>query len=442
MARHSFGGCVSRPGPSIRIWDVSYRRGRGRPWYVRWSVNGQERGPKTFTSEDEAEDYRARLRIAARDGEKWNINTGLPVSWNPLMQLDVATFCRLEWTRRTKSRKARTAASLAETFSRFVVATVPARSAAFPVTYAELSRWIQGSETSKKPDERRKLNDWLKRWSPSMDSLDKVSLKRVHDALMVGANGRPLSASVVRRRFTEVTALLNYAVKEGVLTSNELAKPDKTTYEHIETNRSKVYPSMPEMLSVVEAVESRQSATRLYRAMTAVGVLAGLRPSEIVALEMRDVDLPEEGWGEIRVERARVGLAGWSEDDQEIGRPKAKRSTRTIPIPQRLVVEIRSWIEAAEIEDGPLFLTRNGTLPLSSNWTRLLKVATVATDVRSMTPYDLRRFHGTWLAESGVPYNEAARRMGHDLAVFMSVYVGTTGDIEAVGNAALDRALR
>ena len=137
-----------------------------------------------------------------------------------------------------------------------------------------------------------------------------------------------------------------------------------------------------------------------------------------------------------------MGLAGWSEDDQEIGRPKAKRSTRTIPIPQRLVVEIRSWIEAAEIEDGPLFLTRNGTLPLSSNWTRLLKVATVATDVRSMTPYDLRRFHGTWLAESGVPYNEAARRMGHDLAVFMSVYVGTTGDIEAVGNAALDRALR
>ncbi len=80
------------PGPSIRIWDVSYRRGRGRPWYVRWSANDQERGPKTFTTEDEVEDYQAGPRLAMRDGERWNLNTGLPVSWNPLTQLDVVPY--------------------------------------------------------------------------------------------------------------------------------------------------------------------------------------------------------------------------------------------------------------------------------------------------------------------------------------------------------------
>jgi len=53
VARFALGVSVSRPGPQARIWDVSYRRGRGRPWYVRWSVNGQERGPKTFMTEDE-----------------------------------------------------------------------------------------------------------------------------------------------------------------------------------------------------------------------------------------------------------------------------------------------------------------------------------------------------------------------------------------------------
>jgi hypothetical protein len=58
-----------------------------------------------------------------------------------------------------------------------------------------------------------------------------------------------------------------------------------------------------------------------------------------------------------------------------------------------------------------------------------------------MAPYDLRRFHGTWLAESGMPYNEAARRMGHSLDVFMRIYVGVTGDAELAGNAAIDRVL-
>ena len=426
---------MSRPGPQVRIWDVSYRRGRGRPWYVRWSVNGQERGPKTFITEDEAEDYRARLRIAARDGEKWNLNTGLPVSWNPLTQLDVASFCRMELARRTKNRKDRTASSLAETYSRFIVAAVPAKAPALPVTYYELTQWIKGSEASKK------LEPWLKRWSPPMENLDKTALKRVHDNLMIGVDGTALSANVVRRRFVEVTSLLNYAVKEGVLDSNELVKPDQTTYKNIATMPSKVYPTMDKMLDVIDAVQSRQSATRLYRAMTAVGVLAGCRPSETVALETRDVDLPEEGWGELRIERARVGLPGWSDDDQAIGRPKAERSNRSIPLHPRLVKELREWIEEAHIEKGPLFLTRKETLPRSSSWTRLLTVATTAVGVRDMTPYDLRRFHGTWLAESGVPYNEAARRMGHSLEVFMRVYVGSTANVITVGNAALDRAL-
>ncbi len=116
---------MTRPAPSIRVWDISYRRGRGRPWYVRWSVNGQEKGPKTFPTEDEALDYQARLRIAARDGEKWDLNTGVPVSWNPASTLDVGSYCRLYWQLRTRGLKARSHAALAETFSRFVVSCSP-----------------------------------------------------------------------------------------------------------------------------------------------------------------------------------------------------------------------------------------------------------------------------------------------------------------------------
>ena len=100
-----------RPGPQVRVQKVQYRRGRGRPWYVRWTVNGVERGPATFDTEDEAEDYRARIRIAKRDGERWDLHTGLPVSWSPLIALDVASFCRLFWTRRASHLKPRSRAA-------------------------------------------------------------------------------------------------------------------------------------------------------------------------------------------------------------------------------------------------------------------------------------------------------------------------------------------
>jgi integrase len=105
------------------------------------------------------------------------------------------------------------------------------------------------------------------------------------------------------------------------------------------------------------------------------------------------------------------------------------------------VAELRIWLECSGITEGPLFRTRNGKVPAISNWGLGLRTVTSRTGTRNLSPYDLRRFHGTWLAESGVPYNEAACRMGHSLEVFMRVYVGTTSGVEAVANAAIERAL-
>ncbi len=424
---------MTRPGPTIRVWNVGYRRGRANPWYVRWSVNGTERGPKTFPTEDEALDYQARLRIAARDGLKWDLHTGLPVAWNPTSTLDVATFCRLYWARRTRGLKPRSAVALGETFSRFVFATMPARAPGMPGSFAELARWIQGSDVSKETE------TWLARWSPPMASLGEKDLERAHDALLVGVDGELLGARVVRRRFHDAAAVIDYAVIEGVLATNELKPPTGVELSQRPAAPNREYPTMDEMLTLVEAVESHQPASRIYRALTAVGVLAGCRPSEIVALERSDVELPDEGWGMLRISKARTGLRGFGDDPDEIGAPKVERSHRDISIPPQLVAELRRYVEAAGIEDGPLFRTRTGGLP--DNWGRALKRAKAIVGVRDLSPYDLRRFHGTWLAESGVPYNEAARRMGHSLEVFMRVYVGTTSGVEAVANAAIERAL-
>jgi integrase len=418
--------------------NIQYRRGRSRPWYVRWSVNGAERGPKIFATEQEADDYRSRLVLASRDGERWDLQTGLPNSWNATTPMDLASFCRSYLTGLGPgTTKPRTVAAEDEALSRFVVAAMPGRAPSAPGNFSEVGRWLRGEEVAPK------LNAWLTRWSPQISALDKCYLAKVHDALLTSCDGKPLATNTLRRRFNNVAKLLDAAVRSSLLDTNELVKPSRATYTARKPKKNNAaYPNVTQMLELLSCVESHQPSSRMYRAMTAIGALAGLRPSEVVALEVEDLNLPEEGWGLLRVERARIGLAGFSEDSEEIGEPKVELSVRTIPMLPALVRELRLWLEHSGVETGPLFRTRNGRIPTQSNWGRCLSLATKRAGTRSMTPYDLRRFHGTFLAESGVPYNECARRMGHTLPTFMRYYVHVTVDVTEMGNAALDRAFQ
>jgi integrase len=424
-----------RPGPRIKVQQIQERVDRAKPFYVRWTVDGVERGPRTFDTKREADDWRSALVVAARDSEKWDMHTGLPVSWNPIVSTSVADFARHYWAERTLALEPRTAAGWAESFSRFVVAAMPARATKIPGTYLELAHWVSGHVVDKK------MADWLSRWSGPVSELDQNALARVHKKLLIDVHGEDLGDAAIKRRFTHASALLDYAVEIGALASNDLKKPSKTVLKSRRPQRDTKYPDMAVMRELVTALDSRKVASRLFRAVTAVGVFAGLRPSETFGLEVQDVTLPETGWGEIRVERSRIGLKGWSEDAEEMGSVKVDASWRKVPISPLLVVELRAWLELRNLESGPLFRTTKGKIPVQSSWARALDRATLSLGIRDLTPYDLRRFHGTWLAQSGVPYNEAARRMGHSLETFMRYYVGTTDDVAAVANAALDRAL-
>jgi integrase len=424
-----------KPGPRIKVQKIQERVDRANPFYVRWTVDGVERGPRTFETRGLADKWRSRLVTAMEDGEKWDLHTGLPVSWNPIVSMSVADFARHYWAERTAGLEPRTAAGWAESFSRFIVATMPARAPKIPGTYLELAHWVSGHQVDKK------MVDWLSRWSAPVAELNRDALAKAHKKLLIDVYGAELGDAAIKRRFTHASALLDYAVETGALASNELKKPSKTVLKSRRPQRDTKYPDMSTMRELIAATESRKSASCLFRAVTAVGVYAGLRPSETFGLEVADITLPESGWGEIRVERSRIGLEGWSEDPEELGRVKVDASWRTVPISQHLVGELRAWIELRNLVSGPLFRTTKDTIPVQSSWKRALERATTSLGIRDLTPYDLRRFHGTWLAQSGVPYNEAARRMGHSLETFMRYYVGTTDDVAQVANAALDRAL-
>jgi integrase len=121
-------------------------------------------------------------------------------------------------------------------------------------------------------------------------------------------------------------------------------------------------PGPSSAVAIIDALKSHQPASLTYQAMTAVVYYAGLRPSEVVMLSPKALQLPEAGWGTIAVTEADI-------DWDEPGDPKT--GNRTTPIPPRLVELLRTWIDDRGLADDQLlFRTREGNRPSQSNWSK------------------------------------------------------------------------
>jgi len=65
----------------VRIWAIEIYRGTKVTTYtVRWKV-GPRRWRRSFRIVAQADSFRAELMAAARRGEAFAIETGLPTSW-------------------------------------------------------------------------------------------------------------------------------------------------------------------------------------------------------------------------------------------------------------------------------------------------------------------------------------------------------------------------
>ena len=63
----------------VRFWQIDTRKGKTVSHRVRWVVAGRQFSD-SFTTKELAESHRAKLRAAARRGEGFDTETGLPES--------------------------------------------------------------------------------------------------------------------------------------------------------------------------------------------------------------------------------------------------------------------------------------------------------------------------------------------------------------------------
>jgi integrase len=171
----------------------------------------------------------------------------------------------------------------------------------------------------------------------------------------------------------------------------------------------------------------------VYGPVVKFGVETGLRPSELFALERRDVD---RGAGVVKVRRSLV-----DGETKEYG--KTEGSRRDIPLTARAIAALDEL--PARIDTPLLFPSRTGGHVDLDNWRRrewrpALEAAGLDTN---LTPYAWRHTHASFALDAGISIFELARLMGTSVKVIDATYGHLVRDtFDRVRNALDARAAR
>ncbi|MBO3748785.1 site-specific integrase [Streptosporangiaceae bacterium NEAU-GS5] len=363
------------PSYDVKFWETRRNKSSKTPsYYVRWTVAGRVHS-KTFRTKALAESFLSDLRQAAKNGEAFDQETGLPESMltpvkesGPTLLTFAQSYVADRWRHISAlSREAITYALLSVV--PVLVDDVPNAPEADELravlrTYALLPE-------SRRPELPKTLAGalgWLEKASlPVADLSEPRVIRMALDAIALTFAGEPAAATTVRRKRAILHHMLEMAVELKELQSNPLHTVRWTPPKASEVVDPGVVVNPVQARSLLAAVGQvgRTRGPRMV-AMFACMYYAALRSEEVAALRLQNCQLPEKGWGLITLDRARPQAnRRWSESgrahDERGLKHRAQKETRTIPIPPVLVALLREHIAKYDTaDDGTLFATRTG----------------------------------------------------------------------------------
>ena len=196
-------------------------------------------------------------------------------------------------------------------------------------------------------------------------------------------------------------SIFEQGIRRGWASSNPCKHVDKPVRERSGEIR---FLDSAELQALLQApVDERFGPTDRTLYLTAA--MTGLRQGELLALRWRDVD-----WTAARVRVRRNYVRGvW-------GTPKTQRSTRAIPLADRLAAELERHFQRSRFQgDDDLVFAHpeRGTVLDHSDLGRRFKKALVSAGVRKVRFHDLRHTFGTRMAAAVVPLRTLQEWMGH-----------------------------
>jgi integrase len=292
-----------------------------------------------------------------------------------------------------------------------------------PITFAEyLDKWLAATSSRVREKTYRSYEEVLRIYvRPTLGGNRLADIRPLDiQGLYAELQARKLSARTIRYAHAVTFSAFKQAVRWQMLARNpcESVEPPRQVRKEMQA------------LAPDEAARFLKSA-----AQDRLGVLfefalaTGMRPSEYLGLQWKDVDVEK---GIITVQRtlARRKGGGWYFDE-----PKTPRSRRSIPLPAstlRALVEHKRRQSEARLKAGPdyqnndlIFATSDGTPLLLRNLIRrhfrlILKSAKLPLTLRL---YDLRHTCATLLLAAGVHPKVASERLGHSsVTLTLDVY--------------------
>jgi integrase len=192
------------------------------------------------------------------------------------------------------------------------------------------------------------------------------------------------------------------------------------------------YLTMEELDAVLRAVPNDELGL-VERPLYLAAAMTGMRRGELIGLRWGDVD-----WEARRIRVRRSYVRG------EFGAPKSRRSSRSVPLTERLAAELQRYWEASDYQrDEDLVFahpaSRKPGTPLDgSKVLKRFKRALVRADVREVRFHDLRHTFGTRMAAAGVPMRTLQEWMWHrDFATTLvyADYAPSAHEVEWVESA-------
>ena len=428
----------------VHIWAIRRYVGATKTTFtVRWSVAGKA-FPETFGTKALAEAFRAGLVTAAKRGEAFDTETGLPVSMArqgrtlPTWYEHATAFVDMKWPRLAPKSRAALADSLATVTAAL---TTTDRGRPDPKTLrGALANWAFNTNAraaGKPKDEYAPAIAWIERNSIPIDKLAEASITRAAlDALTKLPSGDDAAATTVNRKRFAFHQALEYAVEVKHLAANPL---DSVKWRRPRTTeavdrRSVVNPKQGRAL--LDAVRAHSDYGTQLVAFFALLYFGGLRPGEALDVRRDDLRLPAKGWGEVWLSRSNPQPGKAWTDDGKTGKSKtlkhrARGEGRAVPLCPELVVILRRHLaDFGTGPDGRLFRAQKGSTGLVCKTTyakiwreaRSKALGTLAATPLGKRPYDLRHAClSTWL-NAGVPATQVAEWAGHSVDVLLRIY--------------------
>jgi integrase/recombinase XerD len=221
---------------------------------------------------------------------------------------------------------------------------------------------------------------------------------------------RGYSNSSKSRKIASAKSFFRFLVDEQLVEQNPFAA----------VNQPKAGTALPKALSIEEVDELLVAASQVQnaedardRVMIELMYAAGLRVSELVGMNLRDIDF----------ETNSVRVSGKGSKD------------RSVPIYESCSLMILEYIElvrggnSSNKDESALFLNRRRTrMTRQAFWLRLKRVATKAGISSNITPHVLRHSFATHLLHGGASLRHVQELLGHANIATTQIYTHLTNE--------------